>query len=143
MYKIVKNKIVVILVVAVYCSTAFSEQSASADAKFLNRIAQKQASLIEMGQNSADLRAAFGKYMKEQDTSEDVSSALERSSTSLDSKYVERLEHKLIAIVKDSIKDVDNMQQFMPNPVMMGTVTPESKDKLERIEKGIEEGKNK
>ena len=127
----IKKNITVILVIAVYCSTAFSEQSASADAKFLSRIARKQASLVEMGQ-CYDMRKAFGDYMKKQDISEDVSRVIEKSAMISNSKYTERLEHKLTALIKDSINNVDNMAPFMPNPAILGTVTPESENKLER-----------
>ena len=136
MRKTVKRKIIVLLVIAVYCSTAFSEQSASADAKFLNRIARKQASLSEMGQSPEDLRMAFGKYMKELDVSEDVSRAIDSARISSNGKYADRLEQKLTALIKDSVKDVDSMQQFLPSPVMVGTVTPESEDKLDQSKKG-------
>lgn len=131
MYNSIKKKITVILVIAVYCSTAFSEQSASADAKFLDRIARKQESLVEMGLNFNDMRKAFGDYMKDQDVSEDISRAMGKISSAADSKYAERLEQKLTAIIKDSIKDMDSMQVFTPNPAMMGTVPPESENKLE------------
>ncbi|MDP8258347.1 MAG: hypothetical protein P9L90_02865 [Candidatus Aadella gelida] len=134
MKKTIKKKITVILVIAVYCSTAFSEQSASADAKFLSRIARKQASLVEMGQNYDDMRKAFGNHMKEQDMSEEVSRVMENAALMSDSKYTERLEQKLTAIIKDSINSADSLSMLMPNPALMGTVTPESEDKLERTE---------
>ncbi|MFH1837614.1 MAG: hypothetical protein ABH862_05840 [Candidatus Omnitrophota bacterium] len=141
MYRIIRKKIVVILVLAVYCSTAFSEQSASADTKFIERIVQKQASLIEMRQNSADIMTVFKKYMKTEDVSEDVLKAIEKTNSLSDSKYVDRLENKLTSIIKDSIKDADSMRVFMPSPAMVGTVTPESENKLEYIEEGKAEKK--
>jgi len=118
-------KIILILIIGaalavpeVLAGTVSAVANDTSDTKFLSRIEKKQEFLMCMSQSIAELKDACRKRAV-------VSSAEEESLSS--SKYVERLEKKLGALVKESVQDVGYRQMPAVQAAMVSHLSPESK----------------
>jgi len=128
LWKFTRNIILVVFVTKIACLAGISETAGSlSDSKFISRIERKQESLVCMEKDIDDLRALRIKC--ESKNTEDEKALLS------DSKWLTRLEHKLGAIVNDSIKDTECSRQMVPRPAFNGMVVPKSRFEKEPAEK--------
>ncbi len=118
--------------------------ASEANSKFVSRIIRKQQSLMRMGQ-SADVTAdILKKYLSSnKNTINSVGKVIEESATLSDSKYIDRLERKLGAMVKEAVLDVECVKFSPSRPVFSGNLLPESQFKLEKIKEKILEERKK
>ena len=137
MFRVVRTIIITSLAITFSVTVVLSETvealSVPSDSKYVARMQRKQALLLEMNQETDVLKKAMGIPLDF-----DKKETLE---TIANGKYIDRLGHKLEAVIKDAIKDIDTMQSWTPQPLMNGTCPPESRFDLEDIESKIEEGK--
>lgn len=104
--------------------------SLSSDAKFISRIEKKQEALTSISQDAEGLSETFESHISNNRYTDN-----EKEAVLSDSKWVTRLEHKLGAMVNDSMKDMECMKHSAMGPVMNGNLVPESQfqDKKEGI----------
>jgi len=110
--------IIVILAMSFSVSVVFSETgealSVTSSSKYISRIEKKQALLLDMTSDSQIFKKG-----------------LELDS---DLSYAARLDHKLEAVIKSAVRDIDSMRPWTIQPLMTGTCPPESSLNVEEIE---------
>ena len=121
------------ITMALSCSgIAAAKRGSSArpdDSKYVARIEKKQDLLVRMGRGINSLRLAFNKRdeSNEWNTPDDTGTIDKKGPVSSDFRYMTRLEHKLICLVKDSIKDIDWILGGTRSHVLVNNLIPETR----------------
>ncbi|HPS19390.1 MAG TPA: hypothetical protein PKY78_00165 [Candidatus Omnitrophota bacterium] len=110
------------IVAAMVCPVVYAGAVASvgdtSDSKFVSRIEKKQEFLMCMSQSISELKDACRKRAVESNNESEALSS---------SKYVERLEKKLGALVKESVQDIGYKQMPAVQAAMVSHLSPASK----------------
>ncbi|MCK4851530.1 MAG: hypothetical protein KAS86_00295 [Candidatus Omnitrophica bacterium] len=133
MNKTLNSILIMVMAAALSCSgTAAAKRvssARSADSKYLARIEKKQDQLMSMKRDRSSLKLAFNKGDKsnEWNVPDDTGTIDKKEAVSSDLRYVARLEHKLVGLVKNSIKDIEWVLNGTRPHVMVNNLLPETR----------------